>query len=843
MLSLGKKSDAESVRKAIGDAFVPSPELSAALDSFQQKEGLKEQVLAEDEARLTENPDNLVLRQTLAQSYFWNGLKDKAVNEYRHIIANYAYAAVADMETRSSQLLRLLDEGYAFQDYYTRAPSMIRQAQDAMSAQSSRLAQATAARDAAQKAFASAQQAQAKAKEGKETDAALETVHRAEDGLQAAEETMRKAADDLVSKAGAADALASQFELTRQAAEADAGAAKEISDQDAADESTFAEATRSNKWKFDRAGTLAELGQDSRDNDLSRVVTAKIYLTDRLVERAQSLLAGDSGNRTASSAAWTLAQSYLWGGKVKEASAVIARLGDDQGHARVPEYFKDLAGLVKSLSGPGEAAPVEQSGADPLSAAKAASARLPPLEKEANDQRAALVKNLGVLHVLYRHAIARALYASEQRVSSIRNELGDYYLAAEPPDLDNAIIQFRRVLAVDPADLDATFRLGKVYEWNRDWSAALSSYRVVYKADPYFENVATLYNRLAREHADGVSTLLSTLADTQQVRGHVEAGWTRSFNTALGISAAYAGDDVRIQRSALGVTDHSSYQVHDLSLGMPIDLSPLDLKVTPWIGGVLAGNGLFQKSGTTTATSDLFETYTAQPYVKVDASLGAWSLLFANATLRWGPQAETLDPARGTVLYDASVEANLNTILSKVDAAVVRDTSLRTYAKLDLVHTGAFGYENLSYTALQEVTVNVLKGGSPYSVLAVTGNVTYQNSAFIEPYLYYSPDSIFVAGGSITASTWIGIGGDGEVLGLSLRTFGGTYMEKAFEPGTIHRFKGEVEADASVTAGTGTWNLTVLGNATYNFDSPSWDYWSIFVRLGYTLKLPNLLAP
>jgi hypothetical protein len=65
----------------------------------------------------------------------------------------------------------------------------------------------------------------------------------------------------------------------------------------------------------------------------------------------------------------------------------------------------------------------------------------------------------------------------------------------------------------------------------------------------------------------------------------------------------------------------------------------------------------------------------------------------------------------------------------------------------------------------------------------------------------------------------------------------------AFEPGTIHRFKGEVEADASVTAGNGTWNLTVLGNTTYNFDAPSWDYWSIFLRLGYTLKLPDLLAP
>jgi hypothetical protein len=159
------------------------------------------------------------------------------------------------------------------------------------------------------------------------------------------------------------------------------------------------------------------------------------------------------------------------------------------------------------------------------------------------------------------------------------------------------------------------------------------------------------------------------------------------------------------------------------------------------------------------------------------------------------------------------------------------------------VHTAALGYQNFMYTALQELTVNVLKGGSPYSVLALTGSVTYQSSLYYEPYLYYAPDSIFVAGGSITGSTWLGIGGSGDVLGLSLRAFGGDYLELAFQPGTIHRFKGEAEADATLTHGNGTWKLTLLGNTTWNFDTQSWDYWSLFLRLGYTLKLPDLLAP
>ena len=133
LLAIGKKAEAESVRKAIVEAYVPSAELTAALQSFQEKEGLKEQALADDEAKLAQNPDNLVLRQTLAQSYFWNGLKDKAVNEYRHIIANYAYAATSDMETKQASLLRLLDQGFAIDDYLSRIPTLVRQARDAAS--------------------------------------------------------------------------------------------------------------------------------------------------------------------------------------------------------------------------------------------------------------------------------------------------------------------------------------------------------------------------------------------------------------------------------------------------------------------------------------------------------------------------------------------------------------------------------------------------------------------------------------------------------------------------------------------------------------------------------------
>ena len=520
---------------------------------------------------------------------------------------------------------------------------------------------------------------------------------------------------------------------------------------------------------------------------------------------------------------------------------VFSRLQDDPGNAQTPGHFKDLVALMKSLEPSPVPAAEAPPPADPLAELKQATADLTAASRDAGALQAALEKNLGVLHVLYRRAIARAFYGAELKVASIRNELGDYYLAETPPALDDAILQFRRVLAVDPGDIDATFRLGKVYEWKRDWRSAQDSYRIVYQADPYFENVATLYNRLARQHSDAVTTMTSALANTHEVDWHSEVSWTRAFDSTYGFTAAYKVDFLRLHSTPSDVPDNSSYQVHDVSVGVPVNLYLLNVSFTPAVGGLFYGNGLFQQGGSG-SIADNFESYAVLPYARLDAGGGAWNVLFLNATMRWGPQVETLDPARGTVLFDASTEANLTTVLATVDVPVIRDTSLRTYGKVDLIHTGGLGYQNFMYTAVQEMTVNVLKGGSPYSVLSVTGNVTYQNSAYVEPFLYYAPDSIFLAGGSITASTWLAAGG-GSVVGLSLRAYGGSYLEMAFQPGTIHRFKAEGEADVSYTSGNAVWTLTALGNGTYNFDTPSWDYWSIFLRLGCTLKLPDLLAP
>jgi tetratricopeptide (TPR) repeat protein len=856
--AMGKTADSEAVQKKIAETFAPSPRLAAYLESFGEKQGLKEQVMAEYRQRLAENPDNLVLRQTLAQAYFWNGQKSRAIEEYRHILANHAYIFIRNAEAEAAAVLWPLDRGFLLSDFFARVPFLAQQKRTLVAGEVAKYRQALSSRDAAQKSLAAAKAAQAKAKEGQEADRALAAVQAEEDRLLAADGALGKEADALAALTADTRALASLAAGLAGAAGADSEKMGGLQAQDAKAEEALAAVMKATAWKLDRSGTLAELALDTADNSLARLVTAKIYMMDRQTGSAQSLLAkyaSDPGG-TGTGAAFTLAQSLLWSGKAKEAGALIASLAASPGSAVLPSYFSDLAGLQKTLEAagsPGQPAGA-QPGEDPLAAVDAASAQLAQAEKEAGIQKNLLQKNLALLQTLYRRAMVRAFFAWDQGTSSIRNELGDYDLAEEPPDLEAAIVQFRRVLAVDPNDLSATFRLGKVYQWKRDWKAALVQYEKVYKADPTFENVAALFNQVSREHADSLVSLTSYLADSQRIQWHAETSYTHLFNTAWSLSATYQTDAMRIRRDdGAGATDRSAYQVHDISLGVPIAFSNANATLTPWVGGTVVANSVYSKVPNPpdppipAVIQDAFGSVVVEPYAKLDAVLGLWNVVFLNTTLRWGRQPETLDPVREAKIgkiYDASAEANVTTKFSFIDAWLLRDTTLRAYGKVDLLHDQGFGFDNLLSTVVGELTVHLLKGGTPYSLLTLIGNVTWQRSQDPQSYAYYAPSEVLVAGGSLMGSTWIGVGG-GRVLGLSLRGYGGTFQERTLALGDfVPRIKGEAEANVSLAKGNATWTLTALANATYNAAAANpWDYWSAFVRLGYSLKMPEQLAP
>ena len=67
--------------KLIQNTFNKSDKLTRYLSIYKVKQSLKDRVIAQYENKLKEQPDNLALRAMLAQTYFWNGFKEKAIEE------------------------------------------------------------------------------------------------------------------------------------------------------------------------------------------------------------------------------------------------------------------------------------------------------------------------------------------------------------------------------------------------------------------------------------------------------------------------------------------------------------------------------------------------------------------------------------------------------------------------------------------------------------------------------------------------------------------------------------------------------------------------------------------
>lgn len=120
---VGRTEDAEKVHTQISDRFVPSDKLSSYLETFSIKQGLKEEVISGFQRALAEEPDNLELRDVLVQTYFWNGLRKRAIEEYLNILTNHAYRHFIDFDKRSMDLMELIDTLYLYDGFLKRYPA------------------------------------------------------------------------------------------------------------------------------------------------------------------------------------------------------------------------------------------------------------------------------------------------------------------------------------------------------------------------------------------------------------------------------------------------------------------------------------------------------------------------------------------------------------------------------------------------------------------------------------------------------------------------------------------------------------------------------------------------
>ncbi|MBN1699856.1 MAG: tetratricopeptide repeat protein [Spirochaetales bacterium] len=867
---MGEMDAALKVRRRIETTFLPSEKLNEYCELQAETIMMKEAVMEDYRARLAEQPDNLELRETLAQAYFWNGFRRKAIDEYLNILVNHLYRFLESEERESFDLLYTIDRLYVLESYFSGAGEIFRQT----------IKQMFAAMDALEDAE---KEYGAYLKKKEEASASGEAFREPSEDPSLAVTRSKAACSSLV---GDARRLLIQYKAAVEELEKCGVSAFPLEEKDREEEKVFEQITEPLEWQWRRDETIAELRVvEAGGLYLAGHVIAKIDQIENRLGEAAARYEVIGELRDYPERAFAQAQVNLWNGDVEAAMERIASPG-----SRIREYAPytaELLGLMQNLArgAAGGIGAAEDYSAD---LCKAVKDDLETLSGDIAKRAGEVEKRLGTLKAVYRRTVIRTIYRYEESTYLLRNELGDFYL--EEKELANAIRQYRKVLAIDPWDISAQYRIGTVYQWNKQWSKAMAQYREVYWADPNYEQATARYNTLAREHADSIHTRASYEVDTSRIIWKGQADYTTEINENLGLIMSYAFDYYRVFRWAVygNIKEepvsppdmkHYSYQVHDLLLGLSLVNVPLGVSLT-LAGGcaVETNNELANQEeesfadygGDNITLFDFIGFNNAWPYGELEFRYEVSPEFSLDIQSRAGIYPETYGYGYTTlvgtddggsylpILYnynkrkviDISGSCNMSSSFSFIDAPVINGMGARGYGEIDYLIDDHLedGY-NFIYLGLGELSVRLFEIEDPYTTLGCYGSFTYQSStigstkddqAMID---YYSPHDVIIAGGGITFSHYAGLDED-FVLGVSLNY--GAFFTSQFEVSeqdVVERLKIQLETTIEVTKGDGVFYLTPVFVNLMNYETGRWwEYWNFIIRLGFLARLPRLLA-
>jgi tetratricopeptide (TPR) repeat protein len=859
LASSGDRKEADKVVASIDGIFKSSDALTAYVDEQRRRSAIRDEALSRFEAELAKAPDNLALRQTLAQSYFWNGRKAEAIGEYSSILANYAYLRFASLDRETLPLHRLLDfEAVDRLD----AQALLARLKDSKVA-------LQAAEDRLKKAKADLEAANRK-KTGTAAPSASEAQGSASKDFEA---EVSKATEELNAVASIAESVIARAADLGDSSAAERKGLPAMIEADKAEAASYA-ALWKDGWTWDRRGFVAEEDEVARSGlFLADFVLLRLYqiendrtMGDRYFAR---LAKREEGSPEIEAA---VVRGYIAKG---DAEAARKRLEANAGSTPALPYAAEMDLRLSSIGRTKEDATTPDSTVALIDLTPAAdqtatadqTVRVRDIEAGLADTDSSLRKLFASIdadrasaRALLSAKMVRNIYRLETDTYLIRNQLADYYVAAK--EFDPAVYQLSMVLKIDPANIQARYSLGTIYQRRGDWREAGEAFKTVYAADPGFDSVLSLYNRLAEDHAPAFGTQFSYLADYLRTKWRGEADFQHELSDSITFKADYAAEFTRMVQGSPYLSadyDHLYYESHDVSAGLALKPFPTSgtqsFTVTPAVGDQIFGNGLIVNDNTKSYSDalipkaatigDYFPVLRADlPYVRVDSALKAFDYFRLNGQYRYGVYQDSFYPGLDP-LYAQTLEMNAAFDPGIIGIPVLDRTAFRLYGKGDLIASG-----DLIYTGLGEVTAYLIKGGSPYTLLYLIGDFTAQDdlrpglgSSSSEATAYWKPNAVTVAEGGLGYATWLGMKGGG-VFGISLQAKAGRYEEASWtSPVPYLKLEGIGNLELTVRNLTATLGFDLVGTRKTYEPWGTWTYWSSFTRLGVSIKLPDYLVP
>jgi tetratricopeptide (TPR) repeat protein len=863
----GKQDEAAEVEKKIKERFNDSKKLDAYLALQKEKQGLREALLADYRKELERNPDNLDLRELLAQTLFWNGLVRQAVNEYLNILTNHTYREIKLSDSRAFSLLESLDKLYILYTYFNNIPHVAADKKKEVDDQLVVLKRTGAEYDAVGKQIQSTQQ---------DIEGLSSTLTGEEASDAKVNEAIAKARDSLKELEKQRDALSKQmvddekavgdkikegyayFERYKEAVSELEGlitSAGAIAQTEAKEEDTFEKVKETTTWKWDKALVMGELRQlEAQKMFLAEFIIAKIAQAEKRYGDAENQIKDDIENTPTlpPESKYLYLETLIWQGKGKAALGFM-----DKELGSISEYAP-YAGDVRSFLV--KYAAVSQYmgkiSSDYQQELQNLAAKFDGIISEAQGNKDRTADTIDQLMGLYEQRLVRTFFYNQQNTYLLRNELGKFYL--QDQNLNAAISQFRQVLAMDPNDMGAMYQLGLVYRWKGDWSAAMEQFKRVYDIDPLYERTMAFYNDLARQHCDLVQVAFKYVVETAtnvEMSGSASSRentleYTHPFNTTFALRAAYDLEYFSYYKVWDPAGQPYTYHYHDLLLGLSYYNVDWGLRITPFVGVKLFLKDAFYTTMLangfkTEPAAAIFDYYDVpEPYVYAEA--GLWENGMFSALLRGGYERYQETYAYFlTNVYDIWGECNLILKLAFLDLPVIKGTKLRAYGKVDSLDDGNLIYETAGYL---DITFLDLDYPVDLDVTAY-GQVWYQDSTNDEPVVsggYFKPQNQYQFFGGLGVSAYFPVA-EGNVFGVSLKVQGGPYSEyQSWVDKQVDFIKIEGDLTLEYAINALRFYLETNYQGTYNegglLQGDQLSYGQLTFRLGLEGRFPGLLT-
>ncbi len=798
--SAGDRDKAARVIELIYDSFEESPAFVSYMNVYEQQVQLKQSILDNYREELETNPDNISLRQELAQTYFWNGLKEEAVDESLRILVNKMFLLFRDFDTQARELLETRDT----------------------------------------LAYRSREFAELDETYEKEMDQ-LESLF---DSYIKTGESLKKKPDDpeLAVQLENLSLTLSEAFLRAESRNRELEAFKErledlqirwnaLSTEQTREEELFRQLLGDLEWSWDRDFTKAELQQVQRNEPfLSGYIQGRLAMIEGRNTTAVRFL-DQQVFSDSPFARYGLYQSLLW-------------MGDEEGRKAMWENEADVLTLYRQNLFDLEASGISTDDSGAFYIPREEDILL--LSETAAREAAEFDQYRSVLQQLEQEVLMsldaklnRQIYNLEQDTYRLRYELGDYYL--DMGENLKASLQYDRVLAMDPWNISANYKLGVVSQRYGNWYRAMQQYRKVYYHNPLYENAASYYNQLARAHADTVHITAQNITDPSRISHQGKADYTRNITDRLGWGFSYQMDVDSLYRT-YGTEDPSSFKLQTLDLKVPLTFPLWDLQVTPF-GGFHLFNRFFGSSYDFNPYQpvSLEENRTAstlQPRGGVDVN---WKqdFLTASGIYTYELEDDSLFEGRNLTTVHA-LDLSADTYFPLADKESLGPVTTRTFGSLKVLNSEDAVQGNRVYQIVQEASLGYTLSEKPSFRITGNGLFNFENSSETPVTDYYAPEDVFELKGGLRGTLGVHNASYTENLELSLYGSGGSYWSGGGDPSL------KLEGQFSVYYVKDTMMLYLIAGTNGTFTdgiSEAPGYWEVSATLGCRLNVPSLLVP